>query len=269
MAGQESPVFWYFGYGSNMDLKSLRAKGVEPRISQRAVLHGWRLRFNVQHFFRHEGGVGNIEASGDPSNVVWGVLHLCEDEHLALLDAAEACGHGYDRIEVTVGHEAGEQRAIAYAGLPAFINNTCLPTRRYLNILLQGATAAGLDGAYVEALRKHPVQPRSAAPPFVPPPGDYPSFNAAALARQPLLTALAGCVFDMADARSQHRFLQGFFGGKDMTLFHLKRLDHSDGSETLEDLRCDRLTPAQRQYLDEYLHAYMEEYAYAGRFLYD
>jgi gamma-glutamylcyclotransferase (GGCT)/AIG2-like uncharacterized protein YtfP len=262
-------VFWYFGYGSNMDLGSLRAKGVAPRISQRAVLPGWRLRFNVQHFFRHEGGVGNIEASGDPSDVVRGVLHLCDDEHLDLLDAAEAFGHGYDRIEVTVHTDAGERRAIAYAGLPAFINNACLPTRRYLNILLQGAAAAGLDPAYIEALRTHPVHPRSMAPPFVPPPGDYPAFTAATLAEQPLLTALAGAVFDMAGARSQHRFLQGFFGGKDMTLFHLRRLDHSDGSETLDDLRHDRLTPAQRQYLDEYLHAYMAEYVYAGRFLYD
>jgi cation transport regulator ChaC len=59
--------FWYFGYGSNMDLNSLRAKGVEPRASARAVLRGWRLRFNVHHFFRHEGGAGNIESSDRPS----------------------------------------------------------------------------------------------------------------------------------------------------------------------------------------------------------
>jgi hypothetical protein len=55
-----------------------RAKGVEPRALERVVLRGWRLRFfNVRHFFRHEGG-GNIEPSGDPSDVVWGVLHQCE-----------------------------------------------------------------------------------------------------------------------------------------------------------------------------------------------
>src|SRR5215469_16883066 len=109
-----SLVFWYFGYGSNMDLTSLRAKGVEPRLSRRAALHGWRLRFNVQHFFRHEGGVGNIEPTGDPSDVVRGVLHLCEDAHMAPLDATEAYGHGYDRVEVNVETDEGEQRAIAY-----------------------------------------------------------------------------------------------------------------------------------------------------------
>ena len=262
-------MFWYFGYGSNMDLTSLRAKGVEPRSSQRAVLRGWRLRFNVQHFFRHEGGVGNIEPTGDPSDLVRGVLHLCRDELLALLDAAEAYGHGYDRIELTVQADTGERRAITYVGLPDFIDGHCLPTRRYLNILVQGATTAGLDPAYVEALRQHAVHPHREVPPFVPPPGDYPVFTAATLARQPLLTALAGAVFDMAGARAQHRFLQGFFGGRDMTLFHLQRLDRSDGSETLDDVRHGRLTPVQRHYLDQYLHAYMSEYVYAGRFVYD
>ena len=40
----------------------------------------------------------------------------------------------------------------------------------------------------------------------------------------------------MAGARAQHAFLQGYFGGKDMTLFHLQRMDPSDGSETLADI---------------------------------
>jgi cation transport regulator ChaC len=259
-------VFWYFGYGSNMDLQSLRAKGVAPRLSERAVLRGWRLRFNVQHFFRHEGGVGNIERTGEPSGVVWGVLHWCEDEHLALLDAAEAYGHGYDRIMVTVRAERGEQRAIAYVGMPSFVDDACRPTQRYLNILVQGATAAGLDPAYVDMLRAHPLHPKQPVVPYAPPPGEFPTFTAATLARHPMYTALDGAVFDMSGARWQHSFLQGLFGGKDMTLFHLRRLDGSDGSETQDDIRHGRLSPMQRQYLDEYLHAYMAEYAYVGRY---
>lgn len=267
--GWEGKVFWYFGYGSNMDLRSLRAKGVAPQASERAVLPGWRLRFNVQHFFRHEGGVGNIEPSLDPRDAVRGVLHLCPDEHLAPLDAAEACGHGYERVEVAVQCGRGEQRAITYVGLPGFINDACLPTRRYLNILLQGARAADLDAAYIGALARQPLHLPPPAPPFAPPAGRYPTFTAGTLAGQPMFTALDGAVFDMSAAREQHRFLQGFFGGRDMTLFHLKRLDHSDGSETLDDLRQGRLTPAQRQYLDAYLNAYAAEYVYAGRYDYE
>jgi sulfite reductase (NADPH) flavoprotein alpha-component len=116
-------MFRYFGFGSNMNITSLRAKGVEPLVSQRATLLGWRLRFNVQHFFRHEGGVGNIEPSDIPGDCVLGVLHECPDEALSHLDATEACGHGYDRVT-----------AFTYVGMPAFIDEACLPSRRYLNI---------------------------------------------------------------------------------------------------------------------------------------
>ncbi|MEH2592878.1 gamma-glutamylcyclotransferase [Bradyrhizobium sp. AZCC 1721] len=260
---------WYFGYASNMDLISLRAKGVEPRASKRAVLPGWRLRFNVRHFFDHEGGVANIECSNDRTDAVWGVLHLCEDEHLALLDAAEASGHGYHRIKIRVFTQRGEQEAVTYVGDPSFVQEGYRPSRRYLNILVRGATQAGIDSDYVDALRRHPVHQPPIVPVFVPPPGEYPIFTAATLMRHPTLTALAGAVFDMAGARRQHHFLRGLFGGKDMTLFHLKRLDTSDGSETLDDIKYDRLTPTQRRYLNEYLHEYSTEYAYAGRYLYD
>lgn len=263
-------AFLYFGYGSNMAERSLRAKGVAPRASERAVLPGWRLRFNVQHFFRHEGGVGNIERVGDPKAEVWGVLHICEDEHLELLDAAEAYPHGYDQVSVSVLTDGGERQALAYVGAPAFLNDACLPTRRYLSLLLEGAAAAGLDPGYIEALRRHPLHenPPEVAK-FEPPPGNYPAFTAESLARQPLFTALAGAVFDMSEARWQHRLLHGPFGGKDMTLFHLMRMDTATGRETLDDVKHDRLNESQRLYLNRYLEAYALEYRYVGRYRYD
>jgi len=58
------------------------------------------------------------------------------------------------------------------------------------------------------------------------------------------------------------------FGGRDMTLFHLKRMDSSDGTETLDDIRQDRLDSAQRRYLNAYLQEYKREYRYIGRFEY-
>lgn len=258
----------YFGYGSNLSITSLRAKGVEPLASRRAVLHGWRLRFNVQHFFRHEGGVGNIERTEAPGDRVLGVLYECPDEALPSLDAMEACGHGYERITVEV--EVGSERlpALTYVGMPAFIDDDCLPSRRYLNIMLDGAKRAGLAPDYVRHLEAQPVHQPEQRPPFAPPPGDYPSFDAATLARHPLYTALYGAVFDMSQARPLHDYLKGFFGGRDMTLFHLKRLDGSDGTESEDDIRQGRLNEAQRRYLNGYLNEYASEYRYAGRFEY-
>lgn len=267
-------MFYYFGFGSNMSMASLRAKGVEPRSSRRAVLSGWRLRFNVQHFFRHEGGVGNIEHTGNPADRVLGVLHECPDEALARLDDAEAYGHGYDRIEVVVkphrpdtGSESGI-RALTYIGMPDFIDNRCRPSRRYLNIILDGAWHAGLDRDYIQELANQPIHEPGDYPAFVPPEGDYPTFDRASLAQRPLCTALYGAVFDMSEARPLHEFLKGFFGGRDMTLFHLKRLDSSNADETMDDIRHGRLNQAQKQYLNAYLNEYAREYRYIGRYSY-
>ena len=212
-------AFWYFGYGSNMNLTALKAKGVTAQASCRAELPGWRLRFNVEHFFLHEGGVGNIEPSSDPEDRVCGVLHHCDDEALAPLDATEACGHGYHRIEVTVHTDAGPRTALTYVGDAGFINDACLPTQRYLNIVLRGAEGAGLPSDYVDALRQQAVMRASTVAPFMPPPGKWPVLDPTGLDAPGPLTALAGHVFDMAVARPRHEYLKGFFGGQGHDLF--------------------------------------------------
>lgn len=264
-------MFHYFGFGSNMSLLSLKAKGVTPLASQKAVLPGWRLRFNVQHFFRHEGGVGNIEYTGNLHDRVLGVLHQCSEDALALLDAAEAYGHGYDRIEVDVLTQQPEQTtsALTYIGMPQFIDNSCLPSRRYLNILLDGARQAGLDNEYIKTLSRQPIHSAGSYPAFCPPQGKHPTFDRDSLSRQPLYTALYGAVFDMTEARPLHAFLKGFLGGKDMTLFHLKRLDSSCANESMDDIRYGRLNQAQQQYINAYLNEYAREYRYVGHYNYD
>jgi len=83
-----------------------------------------------------------------------------------------------------------------------------------------------------------------------------------------MMTVLAGHVFDMTNARDQHSIAQEWFGGKDVTVFHLKRNDSSDGEETLEDVLHGRLSPQQASYLNSYLHAFAEEYQHVGLFDY-
>lgn len=267
-------MFYYFGFGSNMSMASLRAKGVAPLFSRRAMLRGWRLRFNVQHFFRHEGGVGNIEHTGNPTDRVLGVLHECPNEALERLDEAEAYGHGYDRIEVAVTPDepetgAGREiHALTYVGMPDFIDDRCRPSQRYLNIILDGARSAGLDKDYIQVLANQPIHKPGDYPAFVPPPGEHPTFDRDSLAQRPHCTALYGAVFDMSEARPLHEFLKVFFGGRDMTLFHLQRLDSSNADETIEDIRHGHLNQAQKQYLNAYLNEYAREYRYIGHYSY-
>lgn len=262
-------MFHYFGYGSNINLISLKAKGVEPIQSQKAILKGWKLSFNVEHWFRHEGGMGNIEPSENAQDRVEGMVHLCPDEQLASMDAMESYGVAYDRIEVALETENGTVNAWAYAGLPDYINNSCLPTRRYLNIILKGAKAAGLGELYISKLSQQQLLPEVDYPEFQAPTGEFPVFTFETLAKNTKLTALSGEVFDMSGARKKLKIIEGLFGGKDMTLFHLKRNDTSTGNETLEDVKMGRISEPGRRYLNAYLHEYHKEFKYAGRYLAD
>lgn len=262
-------MFHYFGYGSNLSLASLRAKGVEPRESHPAELLGWSLRFNVRHWFRHEGGMGNVERTGRDGDRVLGLVHLCDDGDLASLDAVEAYGWRYDRVEVEVETARGAVRAHTYVGMAGAIDDSCLPTRRYLNIILAGAEAAGLDASYIARLRAQPLAPARDYPPFERPTAPSAIFNPASLAEHPECTALADAVFDMSAARGDLVSLVPLFGGRDMTLFHVRRLDTSDGGETEDDVRNNRLSDSALRYINAYLHEYSAEFRYVGSYVRD
>lgn len=255
----------YFGYGSNMDETALKAKGVSPKRSVPAILPEWRLRFNMAHFFRHEGGVGNIEHTGAGDDAVHGMLHWCSDSDLAALDKLEARGIGYDRIRVEVETPDGPEQTYTYVGLPAYVDESCLPTRRYLNILVRGARQAGLDQTYVAGLAAHPVQAFPEFPRFEAPVSKR-CFDHNSLVAP--LTAFAGATFDMSGARPAHIIAKDWFGGKDVTVFLLRRMDSSDGSEKLSDVVEARLRPDQQIYINAYLHAFSDEYEYVGPFDY-
>jgi sulfite reductase (NADPH) flavoprotein alpha-component len=240
---------------------------VEPIASVRGRLPGWRLAFDVRHWFPHEGAMASIRHTGDPADEVQGVVHTCDDAALAALDRMEAYGVGYDRVAVEVLTDAGRVTAQAYVGLPAFDDPDGVPTRRYLAILVKGAVAAGLDEGYVRSLRLHEVAPEPEPPPFVPPPGPVPDVTRAELARHPEWTALSGAVFDMTHARPDLASAKPVLGARDTTLFHLHRHDASDGRETLEDLRQGRVPDGARRYLAAWLHAYATEFRYAGRYV--
>jgi sulfite reductase (NADPH) flavoprotein alpha-component len=265
----QTSVFAYFGYGSNLHLPALRAKGVEPMASVRGRLLGWRLSFDVRHWFPHEGGMGNIHRTDNSADEVQGVVHTCNDADLVSLDRMEAYGVGYDRILVDVLTEAGPVRAQAYVGLPAFLDPSRLPTQRYLNILVKGAMAAGLGDEYIRRLREHLITPEVDAPAFEPPAGDFPRFTRASLGASPNATALLGAVFDMSRARHDLESAKPVLGGRDTTLFHLHRHDTSNGTETLDDLRHGRISERARRYLATWLHAYATEFRYAGRYVDD
>lgn len=255
-------MFFYFGYGSNLSVWSLRAKGVDPLSSEPAQLQGFRLAFNLPDFFPIEGGTGNI-VPGDPLDVVHGVLHGCRSADLRRLDELEAVGVAYRRIETTVtAYDGRRLRAYVYVGLPHLLDDACRPSERYLSILVRGASDMQLEPGYIEKLRRIPVHVEAPKPVFAG--TNRPPQSLSVLSDQPMYVGLAGHLFDMEGARASHAYLQRLLGGHDASLLFLKRMATSTGTETIEDLTCGRLSEAQRAYLNEYLHEFAREYRYVG-----
>lgn len=260
----------YFGYGSNLNPVALRAKGVEPLESQPALVHGWRLEFSVTPPFPSQGGMATIVQTDDPVDVVHGVLHRCEDSAFVAIDTFEARGIFYERIEVEAApYSGGAQRACAYVVLPRFHDRTLRPTRRYLDMLLNGASTMRLDAAYVDRLRLiETLEPRI-WPPFEHPAEPARSFNAQSLVAADRHVALLGAVFDMSAPSWKTAFLVPMWSGKDVSLFLLKMLDPTLGTEMLERIRRDELDAQQRNHLTGYLHEFAAAFRYAGRYEYD
>jgi sulfite reductase (NADPH) flavoprotein alpha-component len=256
-------VFYYFGYGSNLSVVSLRAKGVDPLTSEAATLAGWRLAFDIPDFFRIEGGTGNIErCDGDQ---VHGVLHGCRSRDLRVLDQLEAVGTRYQRVETTIVTYSGRPvRAYVYIGLESVLDGTLLPSERYKNILLKGATDMSLDADYLERLRSIRTCPRPEPVPFIAPEGPSTWFTLAQLETMKSCVALDGHVFDMSEAAAPHAYLRQLLGGRDATLLFLKRMDTSTGNETLDDVTAGRLTDEQHLYITTYLHEFAREYRHIG-----
>ncbi len=263
-------VTYYFGYGSNMNLAALAAKGVQPRESTRARLSGWRLTFDVHHWFAlEEGGVGNIRRT-ESGDQVQGVVHLVDAEDLERLDRLESRGVGYDRVEVQVELEGRAEplRALTYVGMPDYLDASCRPTQRYLNLLIAGAQAAGLDDDYIEALRTQPVHLRPDRGPYRAPAATAEREIARdELVEQARWTAIGDQVFDMSQVQPKLRCVWPVFGGRDTTCFHMHRHDRARGDETREDWAKARVHPEILAYIESYLHAYAREFIHVGTFV--
>ena len=108
----------YFAYGSNCSDKVMRKKEVTVSHRQRAVLHGYRLRFNKIAFRESlpEGiAFANIEA--DEEGFVEGILYELPDEAMDRLDESERYPDHYDRISVTVEADGADHVDAFAAGV--------------------------------------------------------------------------------------------------------------------------------------------------------
>ena len=189
--GLPPALILHFAYGGNMDPAVLARRGVRPAWCMPAVARGARLEFNHRSAFANltrleEGEVGDESDGAHPSWPVapHGVLYGLTPGDWESLVAAEA-GYGVRGVRVVTysgdgapssGRSGGggrEAPAAAAARPPpgstltaaAFISSPwatlragSLPPRRvYLEKLISGARARGVDAVYIAWLRALPT----------------------------------------------------------------------------------------------------------------
>ena len=95
------------------------------------------------------GALANIVPSRQDE--VWGVVYEITEEHLAKLDQFEGCPRYYQRRQVEVLRPGQKETILAWVyyrpGLAAGV-----PSRKYLETIINGARECGLPGDYINTV---------------------------------------------------------------------------------------------------------------------
>ena len=153
---------YYFAYGSNMNQRQMAERCAAARIVCAACLPDHRLAFFGRNRVWDGGQETVVQAPGPdnaPGNVlgVWGVLYELSFSDAASLDVWSSVrldgGGAYFHYPVLVVDATGrEHTAVLYK--KDVLGQAVAPSSAYLALILAGARANGLPGAYVNYLEK-------------------------------------------------------------------------------------------------------------------
>lgn len=142
----------YFAYGANMAATALQARGVKAHSGEPALLPGFALRFGLPGIPMLEPAFATIVEADDSE--VHGVLFSLGADDLLQLDACEDCPRSYRRISVTVVRASGST-AVAHTYQSTVFESGLRPSARYRDLIVRGASEAGLPSSWVEWIRAH------------------------------------------------------------------------------------------------------------------
>lgn len=135
----------------------LLARVPSARFIRLAYLSGFKLGFNKRSARDNSGKCG-VYFTGNPSDVVKGVLFEIDDSEKKELDRAEGEGRGYDSEQVHLQTDQGLVEAFAYIGDPIYTVPDLRPFKWYMEFIVKGAEEHGIEKAYVEKLESVPTQ---------------------------------------------------------------------------------------------------------------
>jgi hypothetical protein len=138
----------YFAYGSNMCTGRLIRRVPSAKVVGVARLSNHALRFH------NRGSDGSAKAdaffTGEPEDVVWGVLFTLDAAEEWRLDEAEGLGRGCSKTVITVDLRGGERpRAVMYAARRDYIEPSLRPYSWYKRFVLEGSREHSLPPDYI------------------------------------------------------------------------------------------------------------------------
>lgn len=138
----------YFAYGSNLLFGRIHERVPSVRHEGIGRLCGYRLLWD-----KCGGGSGKcrVQAVADPTVSVWGRMYEFEAAELGSLDRAEGLGVEYERVQVTIRTETGDDlEAMTYFALR--LDPEAKPFDWYKGFVVEGARECGLPAEYVAEL---------------------------------------------------------------------------------------------------------------------
>jgi hypothetical protein len=142
----------YAAYGGNLDPAVMKQRAPHSPIVGVGWLAGWRLSFGGEDV-GWEGALATIVE--DPGERVYVMLYDLDRSDLERLDTWEGTeARLYTRLRVRVVTDDGDRLAWTYV-LDAYEGG--LPSKRYLDAMVEAAQRAGAPDEYVTDLRSRPT----------------------------------------------------------------------------------------------------------------
>lgn len=144
--------YWYFAYGSNMNAKRMKERGMNWKCRTGSILYDWELVFNKCSTKAGGTRIGWANIRQERGAAVEGVAYLITTP-LVFLDRFEP---GYQREVISLELDNGDDvKAVAYVAKGAWTGKHLYPPDWYMDHLLCGKNF--LSEEYYAMLASHPV----------------------------------------------------------------------------------------------------------------
>lgn len=154
-------AFYYFAYGSNMNMAQMKQRCSSPKVLGIARLPGYKVEF-YGYSGIWDGAQETVIA--DTQSEVWGVLYELSAYDWEALDGyqdARFTGTGqYFHYPVEV-IDSQERLIKAMIYKKNILNEAKAPSTEYLNFIVQGAQEQGLPEAYLTHMQTRETKPAS------------------------------------------------------------------------------------------------------------